>query len=444
MVQAVFRLRVVSLADPTRRYELTVPCVPPPPIPLPPPETACTYPIPRRAWTALAVENAGGTVELTIDAADPSAGTLTSSPPVRVAFTPAPLGGGVYYFSDPPRGILRGQLGGGRAQPFIVPGSAGNRFACGSCHALTRDGRTIAFAAEQVGHLTVSRTADPARPLIAPPEPPRPDAATMTLSPDGTRVLVSHGDGSRDGLVVVRDTADGREVARLDPAVLGLPQGKIYFPDWSPDGSEIVATAATTSERPWSVNDGSLIVFPYDGGRFGAARVLVPGDGASFHFYPSFSPDGAWIAFTSAPAPGKSYANPQGRLRLVARAGGAVHDLANALHEPGRTAGWPRFVPIAQGCRSLYFVTFNSNIDYGVLLDNGLAPRPLPQLWLAAIDVRKLPADPSSAPVWLPFQDPRQLNVLPTWVEHLVCEGQSSPCGEGTVCRAGECVPDAQ
>jgi hypothetical protein len=263
----------------------------------------------------------------------------------------------------------------------------------------------------------------------------------MAVSPDGSRVLVSYGDGNSDGLLVVRDTADGHEVARLDPGVLGLPQRKVYFPDWSPDGTEIVATVATTSERPWSIRDGTLVVFPYDGGRFGPARVLVPGDGATFHFYPSFSPDGAWIAFSSAPTSARSYGNPQGRLRLVARAGGPVYDLGKALHEPGRTAGWPRFVPFSQACGALYFLTFNSKLDYGVLLKNSSDPNPLPQLWLAAVDVRKLPADPSSAPVWLPFQDNRRLNVLPIWVEHLVCDGLTSPCGEGSVCRAGECVP---
>jgi hypothetical protein len=440
-VQTAFRLRVSAA---TGAYEFIVPCVEPPPVPLPPPESDCTYPIPRRAWAALAAENAGGTVTLTIDALDPGAGTLTTSAPLSIAFTPAALAGGVYYFSDPRRGTMRGQLGAGKAQPFISPGSIGNRFACGSCHALTRDGRTIAFAAEQVGYLTVSRAVDPGHPLVAPPQPPRADAATMTFNPDGSRVLVSYGDGSNDGLLVVRDTADGREVARLDPAVLGLPQRKVYFPDWSPDGREIVATVASSAQRPWSVTDGSLVIFPYDDGRFGAARVLVPGDGASFHFYPTFSPDGAWVAFSSAPAPGLSYKNPQSRLRLVARSGGAIHELGNALHEPGKTAGWPRFVPFSQGCRSLYFITFHSKMDYGVLLRNAIDPNPLPQLWLAAIDVRRLPADPSSAPVWLPFQEVRQLNALPTWVEHLVCDPRTSPCGEGSVCRDGECVPTVE
>jgi WD40-like Beta Propeller Repeat len=437
--QTAFHIRLTSLADPGRPYDLFIPCRPPPPIPTPPPDTECTYPVPRQAWAALAAENAGGEMEIVIDASDRARATVTSSAPVRIRFTAAAIPGGVYYFSDPGRGTMRG-LPGAAAQPFISPGTTGNRFACGSCHAVSRDGRVIAFAAEQTGYLTAARTDDPGQPMITPGEPPQPNAATMSLTGDGRLLAISYGTGGNDGQLVVRETATGREVARLDPSVLGTPERKLYFPEWSPDGSELVATLASQAERPWSVNDGSLVVIPYNGGAFGGARVVVPGDATLFHFYPSWSPDGAWIAFVSAPLPGASYDNPRSRLRLVSRDGGPVRELGNATQEIGKATAAPRFLPFTQSDCQVYFLTFHSRIDYGFTVKNsGDATGGWPQLWLAAIDVRKFPGDPSSAPVWLPFQDPRHKNVLPVWVERLVC-GPRSPCPDGTLCLSGECV----
>jgi hypothetical protein len=62
-------------------------------------------------------------------------------------------------------------------------------------------------------------------------------------------------------------------------------------------------------------------------------------------------------------------------------------------------------------------------------------------VWLAAIDVRKLPGRSVERPVWLPFQDPRsQEPAAATWVERLRVAPQS-PCGDGAVCAAGQCVP---
>jgi len=65
-----------------------------------------------------------------------------------------------------------------------------------------------------------------------------------------------------------------------------------------------------------------------------------------------------------------------------------------------------------------------------------------PQLWLAAVDLRRLgEGDPSWAPVWLPFQEVSQNNHLPFWTEALGCT-QNAECGEGATCKDRSCVPN--
>jgi hypothetical protein len=67
-----------------------------------------------------------------------------------------------------------------------------------------------------------------------------------------------------------------------------------------------------------------------------------------------------------------------------------------------------------------------------------------PQLWLAAIDLRLLDSgDPSSAPLWLPFQELTQRNHLGFWSERVPCT-DASTCGVEDVCENGRCVPVIQ
>jgi len=274
------------------------------------------------------------------------------------------------------------------------------------------------------------------------------DAATLALSRDGRQVLVSFGTVADAGHLAVRETATGREMARLDPA--SLPGGGgFYFPDWSPDGHTIVGTQGPPGAHPWSVAGGSIVVLSYGGGRFGDVRRLVPqdNDAGLFHYYPTWSPDGAWIAFVSAPLPGESYGNAQSRLRLVSRDGGRVYDLDNASQGPGKTSTYPRFAPVMQDQCEVLYLTFNSKMDYG-FLKNSARPKvgsPPPQLWMAALDLRALPTgDPSRAPVWLPFQEAQATSLLGAWTQQVVCRAQAD-CGPATdaFCDTahGVCVP---
>src|SRR5262249_11207891 len=158
-----------------------------------------------------------------------------------------------------------------------------NRRSCAGCHSVSRDGQIIAFSAgdanDQAGSLTAAAVTAPSTPLIAPASPPAADGSPMSVNAGGSLGAVSYGASRADpGHLAVREMATGAVVALLDPAVLETPQTRVLFPDWSPDGSQLVATLSRRGLEARTVTDGIIAIIPYNDGRFGPARVVVPED----------------------------------------------------------------------------------------------------------------------------------------------------------------------
>jgi hypothetical protein len=447
VTQTLFRFH---LAGPSQQYDLFAPCPPPTGTMTTPASTECIFTPPEAVWRAIIAENAGQRVTMTLAATNHVGGAVATSAPLGMALSAAPLSGGVYYWSYADSGIHRALFTAASAVPFVTPGSSASPQGCGGCHAISRDGGTIAFSAGDLGYLNVARTTVPGAPLVTPPSPPIPDGSTMSLTADGRLVAVSHGASGADaGHLVVRETASGREVARLDPAVLGTAETHVLFPEWSPDGSEIVATLSSHSLEARTASDGYLAVIPYKDGAFGPARVVVPKDaGGLVHFAPTWSPDGQFILFVSARPPSRvmndvSYDNPSATLRLARSDGsGVVSELPLVNQGGGHTAGWPRFV---WSTSAPWWFTFHAKLDYGVQLKNHEVAGPkggLSQIWLATLDPARLPQDPSSAPIWLPFQDARQINNMAVPAPIACAPAQFPPggCAAGETCAAGLCL----
>jgi hypothetical protein len=428
-------------------YDVFVPCT----------DAECSYAIPESVWKEIAGSNRDRDVAFSITAAA-DGGTFASSP-ISMHFSAGRVEGGLYYWSTSLKGTYRLTLGQKKAVPFIVPGKDG----CYGCHTLSRSGKRIAWTdmSESETTTTVVGTIRSLAQRLATAVTETPAAraggkdspsATMALNPDGSRVLVAEG-----ARLVLRDAATAAVITTVDPAFLGNRRsGSVggFFPEWSPDGKSIALTVGGGVSVPGSVTVGfdvvqaEIAVMPYNDGRFGPARVIVPLD-REMHFYPTWSPDGQWLVFCSAPATGASsltgttadtYDNPQARLRLVAATGGRIYELGRASGGRGTTASWPKFTPFSQLGGQLLFVAFSSKAEYGFLKRDAR----IPQLWMAAIDLRRLTGptpdpDPSWAPVWLPFQEVDQNNHLPFWTETLGCV-QDTECGPGATCRDRACV----
>jgi hypothetical protein len=410
-------------------------------------ERDASYAVPEGVWRYIARTYAGREVRLRITGHDPVRGISTSDE-TAIQFSPAAVEGGLYYLETINRRIQRHVFGAAKVEAMVRPFTERNLSDCGGCHSLSRNGKTLAFSATYAGNLTIADTSDLDRPTFAPPPAPeaRADAVSPVVSPDGSFIL------ARDGIKGDLTVYSAAGVAR-GGATAAETGGRIDFPEWSPDGREIVATRASLVGQPdeqYSANSGQLVVM-----RFTAASLPSPlsapeillDEPDQVHAYPSWSPDGQWIVFVSSPvASGQSHNNPSARLRLVARHPSGqpkVTELGRAtLGGAGSRSTFPKFAPTGQrGCQ-LLFVTFNSRMDYGLLRRNRDAPEGgFEQLWMSAIDLSRLSTgeDPSAPPVWLPFQDINQRNVAATWSEVVPCASDPG-CGAGARCRAGRCV----
>lgn len=441
VAQTVFRIRLQRINSDV--FEFFVPCkhVTGGPTALP---NECVYALPPGAWIDLATTSPGETLTVDVSAANPaSPGTYAQSAPMTISFTPTDVRGGFYYWSNDLQGTERVLFGARTTTNFIVPSSKSNPDTCGGCHALSRGGATVGFTqgSANEGVLRVASTSNVDQPLFTPATTH--DSGTMALNRDGTRVMVSYA-----GRLFVRDTSTGATLGEVGLAAIPSPLHG-FHPDWAPDDKSVALTLSAQGASDWSVGTGAIGVLPVDlsatgSAMFGQVETIVDTTAAAFNFYPSFSPDGHWLVFASAP-PGMgqtSYKQTNARLRLANRDTHAVYELDNATVEPGRSATWPKFAPFSQA-GGLMFVTFNSKIDYGFYSPDGGM---LAQMWLTAIDVRRLQGgqDASTPPVWLPFQDVTSFNYLSAWSERVGCRidagGASIGCGDHEVCSQGACA----
>ncbi|MBY0505666.1 MAG: S9 family peptidase [Bryobacteraceae bacterium] len=106
--------------------------------------------------------------------------------------------------------------------------------------------------------------------------------------------------------------------------------------DWSPDGQRIAFAA---QRNPDLIQGHTSDIYMLSVATKEAKKVVdLPGPDRA----PQFSPDGAWIAFSSAMGNAKGFSTINSRVAIVAATGGAVKSLTDAFDENPSIAAWKK------------------------------------------------------------------------------------------------------
>lgn len=340
-------------------------------------------------------------------------GTIYESLPVDYVVLPTSAGGRIVYFSGLIEGLWRIDIGGNNvvAEPWIGPDPAFRLQTpqCVGCHSFSADGRKLSYAIEAVIPWALELVdVVTSTPAVAVPGTQGAEAVWTAMHPSGDWVLAT---GLASTIVLLSGTT-GQVVGPVPTGAAGTNATQAF---WSPRGDQFVFVSGNeglngvsdfANGQVWTMDFSvSAMGVP----QYGAPTLLAGPDVAGgTAYYPSYSPDGEWVAFCRAPT-GSSYNNPNATLWLVRADGtfGPVRlDAANRVGPLSNS--WPRWAPTNAGGR--YWLVFSSQRGYPPL--NGTGPQ---QLWITHIDPTQITGDPSSPAIWLSGQAPFTGNLTAEW-----------------------------
>jgi hypothetical protein len=374
-------------------------------------------------WDWIAESNRGHDVKVVVRGIAPNQpGDVWSSREITLSFSPAAVGGAIYYWSTGSKGVMKALLSDPISQKFYTDPAGADSTQCTGCHALSRDGKRLAASYEDGSLRVVSvperqvllsvngGTAGGTEPPVDMKMMPADKAAWTTFSPDGSLLLVASG-----GKLTLFDVNTGMPVGA--GAVASMPGMLATHPDWSGLGDQVAVTLASKGGGK-STEGGSIWVLPYSAGSFGTPQVIVQSQGgADNNYFPTFSPDSRFIAYVNAS--GKSEDAKSASLRMVEVSSGKVIELTrlnqrvnnqDALKNLGNSM--PTWAPSTTP--GVFWLAFSSLREYA---DLRLPDKKLDQIWLAAIDPSR--PDPSYAALWAPFQSIEQGNHRAFWTHDL-------------------------
>jgi hypothetical protein len=175
------------------------------------------------------------------------------------------------------------------------------------------------------------------------------------------------------GWNIIATGDDVTKVSDVSPSISHTGDKIAYVAtDYSPDG-----------HPDYTAKTADLKVVPFNANRTGGASTAVAGaaDPAYLEYYPSFSADDKFLAFTRAPTPNGSsapdgpYYNRFGEIMIIPAAGGTATRLAandpvacgGDVVSQGLINSWPKWSPDAVSAhgKTYYFVIFSSARKYG-------------------------------------------------------------------------------
>ncbi len=375
-------------------------------------------------WATIAASAAGESFQVAVrglSTANPTtAGRSTS---VEVALSSQNIEGGLYYWAAAsatgatPEGIYRHDMGrpGEAAEEFYTPPQlppdvpANQR--CVACHVLSRDGGTMAITLAGGGGPGWILDVATRTPIVGAAQALRWNFATF--EPGAERIVTSS-----EGVLTLRDVA-GTAVSTVEGVA------RATHPDFSPNGDAIVfveVADAATFTNDWTFTGGRIMTASFDPATaaFGAPTPLVDAEAQNL-YYPSWSPDGQWVAFNKSNE--DAYDDASAELWVVKADGSVPPIKLEAPNEaPGLTNSWVRWAPFEQvygegeAAEPLFWLTFSSKRAFGVRLGEGR-----PQIWMAPFFPARAASGAVSAPAFrLPFQNIETSNHIAQWTERVV------------------------
>jgi hypothetical protein len=275
-------------------------------------------------------------------------------------------------------------------------------------------------------------------------------AAENTWGPSNDRMVSMF--RSKLYLTAVTITGTTGTVTRMGAILPSWTELYASDPFWSQDGSLFVFTSFDQPNTGLYNTDGvngdmkkrGKIAFATADatGIHDDARELVPRQNNITSFYPSISNDNKLVVFNQSTCGTDpdlyraatdygnqscdGYDDTSTTLWITTPGGGNPVRLEAANGAPNWGNSWPRFSPDKGNFRGqlIYWVAFSSRRPYGGQLNTNPASTK-PQLWIAAVRTGEvIVGDPSWAAVWLPTQNPRQMNAqgnhVPIWVQFVV------------------------
>jgi hypothetical protein len=385
---------------------------------------------PPQSWSAfssaewLAAVGAAGAVTYQVRGANSAMPGMVGGAPGRVVqLSNEVMDGGLYYWASATGaskiGIFRHDMKrpGEPAEEYLTTDKTAGR--CVACHVLSRDGTKMAVTYQDAAGVTLQpgpATLFDVESKTIPPATERWDFGTFT--PDNAQLL-----SVAEGVLVVRNASTQAVLATMpvDPA-----RPRVSQPDLSPDGTQLVYVRFLAPEKDYSFGTGQIFRRSYNAATlaFGAEIPVVTTSGNNF--YPSWSPDGAWILFNKGN--GLSYDNSTSEPWVI-KADGTLPavQLAKAA-QASATDSWPRWAPFPQTLgdakEPMFWITMSSKRDFGVRLRNTGLGQTLrtAQLWMTPFfpDRAALGQDPSAPPFRLPFQNLDSSNHIAQWTQRVI------------------------
>jgi uncharacterized protein YegL len=179
---------------------------------------------------------------------------------------------------------------------------------CAGCHTVSSSAGLIASTSGGGTGRIVVNTLD-GQPINV----PQVVGAFSTWSPDGSKLAIS----TLDNDIVILDIA-----AQTATPLAGASDPNLLeaMPAWSADGATIAFVRGGQADAPFRFGQSAeIFTVPANGG---AAQPLQGASGAGFSYYPAYSPNGRWLAFTRHTSGATTYAAPEAEIFLVPATGG--------------------------------------------------------------------------------------------------------------------------